>query len=131
MKQFIKTIAEWAILVGICYVLHKLGIMDTVMTVMGIIAYLGIGCLISGFCGDEPKPWLESHPVLLYTFHISIVFLWLPFAGLLLVWMGILFVLELFGISLEKKENGNTEEETMTINEDELFNELKAYKEGK
>ena len=53
MKSFIKTILEWAIMVAVCYVLVELGIFSCVAKIMGVIAYLGIGCLISLFAADH------------------------------------------------------------------------------
>ena len=103
MKDFIKTILEWTIMVAVCYVLVELGIFSCVAKIMGVIAYLGIGCLISLFAADQPNPWLEKRPVLLTIVHIAIAVFWLPIAILLMVWGVIIFVLELFGIRLEKE----------------------------
>ena len=102
MKQILRTSAEWASLIAICYLLAELGVFKYFAYSIGVIAYLGIGCLISGFAGDQPKPWLESRPVLLTIVHVAIALLWLPLVVLLIIWMIILFILELFGIRLEK-----------------------------
>lgn len=106
MKQnnHIATIVTWVILIAVSYLSMELGIFKYVRYILGTIVYLFVGFILSMFAGDSPKPWLEKHPVLLYAFHISIIFLWLPIVGILIVWMIIQFVLEMFGIKLYKEE---------------------------
>lgn len=103
MKSILSAIVEWVILAAVCYILVQLDIFKYIAFAFSIIAYLGIGCIISAFAGDEPKPWLEKHPVILTIVHIVIAVLWLPLAILLAVYSGIIFVLELFGIKIEKE----------------------------
>lgn len=130
MKEVLKSIASWVVAIAVCYLLSELGILKYIGYGFAVLAYLAIGCLISGFAGDEPKPWLESHPVLLYAFHISIALFWIPLAVLLLVWVCILFVLESFGISLEKKEK-KKERIPFDYDEKELIKEIKKNRNRK
>ncbi len=103
MKSILSTIVEWVILAAVCYILVQLSIFEYIASAFSIIAYLGIGCLVSAFSGDEPKPWLEKHPVILTIVHIAIAVFWLPLFILLVVYSAIIFVLNLFGIKIEKE----------------------------
>lgn len=106
MKQsnYITTVMKWTIIIAVCYLLFQFSIFKYIGCVFGAIVYLFIGFIISLFAGDSPRPWLERHPGLLNAFHISIIFLWLPMAGIMIVWLFIQFILEMLGIRLHKEE---------------------------
>lgn len=101
-KETISTIIGWVALIAGCYMLYHFGVLKIVAYIIGGMFYIGIGCLVSAFAGDEPKQWLEKHPIWMFTFHIAIVVLWLPILMIIVMWDIFVYSLKLVNINLKK-----------------------------
>lgn len=108
MVRFDKdSIIKCAIIIAVVFLLIKLGILKYIGLMCGTLVYLFIGFLISMFADDSPNEWLAERPRLLTAVHIAIIFLWLPIAVVLVVWILVEILLRTFGLIKPDKQTSD------------------------